>query len=71
MKNQLKLTFQDVLGKKATLTIDNPKDSLDDMAISAAMDRILQSGVFVTTAGLYETKVSAVKVTTQETPVIL
>lgn len=71
MNKQLKLIFQDQTGKKATLTIDNPKSNLDDMDISAAMDMIVESGVFVTGAGPYQAKVSATRVNTEEIPVTL
>ena len=42
----LQLIFKNSVGKKVTLSIEDPKDALTEAEIKAAMDLIIQKNIF-------------------------
>lgn len=56
----LKLTFKNSKGKKSNLTIQNPKDGLDENTVKTAMQGIVDANVFEKEEiNLYSSVVSA------------
>ncbi|MBT2686609.1 DUF2922 domain-containing protein [Bacillus sp. ISL-47] len=46
MAKTLELTFLSDMGKPSKLTIDNPKEPIDPIAVKAAMDQIIAANAF-------------------------
>lgn len=62
----LKLTFKNSKGKKSNLTIQNPKDGLDENTVKTAMQGIVDANVFEKEEiNLYSSVVGAKYYTTQ------
>ncbi|RSK26811.1 DUF2922 domain-containing protein [Bacillus sp. HMF5848] len=59
MAKTLELHFLNEDGKTTKLTIDNPIEPMDVLAIDAAMDSILTANVFISTGGEYVSKKGA------------
>ncbi|MEK4028269.1 DUF2922 domain-containing protein [Pseudobacillus sp. FSL P4-0506] len=51
MAKVLQLQFATQLDKTATLSIENPKEPIDPLAVKQAMTAIIQSNVFNSTSG--------------------
>lgn len=51
MAKSLELQFDTDLGKVARLSIDNPKEPIDEAVVKQSMDRIIAAGVFNTLNG--------------------
>lgn len=46
IKKKLVMTFKTVLGKKVSISLDNPKEGLTEGEIKVAMDNILSKNIF-------------------------
>lgn len=46
IKKKLVMTFKTVLGKKVSISLDNPKEGLTEGEIKAAIDNILSKNKF-------------------------
>lgn len=68
IKKRLKLYFKDNDNSQRSLTIDYPKESYKDTDVSAAMDKILASGVLETKKGKLSTKSNAEIETVEKAP---
>lgn len=53
MAKTLELQFNTEFGKVARLTLDNPKEPVDEAAVKQAMEQIIASEVFTTANGKY------------------
>jgi hypothetical protein len=53
MAKTLELQFNTELGKVARLSLDNPKEPVDEAAVKQAMEQIIASDVFTTANGKY------------------
>jgi hypothetical protein len=53
MAKTLELQFDTELGKVARLSIDNPKEPIDEAVVKQAMAQIIASGVFTTGNGKF------------------
>jgi len=53
MAKTLELQFMTEFGKVARLTLDNPKEPIDEAAVKQAMEQIIASNVFTTSSGKY------------------
>ncbi|PWW32120.1 hypothetical protein DFO73_101383 [Cytobacillus oceanisediminis] len=51
MAKTLEMTFLSDMGKPSKLTIDNPKEPIDPIAVKAAMDQIIAANAFVGNGG--------------------
>ncbi|WP_010677115.1 DUF2922 domain-containing protein [Bacillus timonensis] len=51
MAKTLEMQFTNEAGKTATVSIENPKEPVDPAAVTAAMDLIVSSDVFLTPGG--------------------
>ena len=51
MAKILEMNFTNLVGKPAKVTIENPIEPIDPVAISAAMDTILANDVFTSSRG--------------------
>ncbi|SEQ54512.1 DUF2922 domain-containing protein [Piscibacillus halophilus] len=51
MAKRLELKFRNELGTIATISLDNPVDPADPVAIKQAMDTIIANNVFVSNGG--------------------
>ena len=51
MAKILEMNFTNLVGKPAKVTIENPIEPIDPVAISAAMDTILANDVFTSSGG--------------------
>ena len=51
MAKSLELTFVTDTGKLSRLSIDNPKEPIDPVAVKQAMDQIIAANVFETMNG--------------------
>ncbi len=51
MAKTLELQFVTDNGKVARLTLDNPKEPIDQVAVKQSMDQIIAAGVFFTANG--------------------
>ncbi|WP_332695195.1 DUF2922 domain-containing protein [Halalkalibacter lacteus] len=56
---RLELIFENEMGKNVTLSLDNPVEPVDPIAISAAMDAIVTENAFITNGGEIVTKKAA------------
>jgi hypothetical protein len=59
MAKTLELHFLNTEGKTVKVNIDSPKDPVDQLALSTAMDQILASNIFITTGGDFVSKKGA------------
>jgi len=50
-KTKLELEFKDQMGKKFTLSLDEPRDDVTEVEIKAAMDDIVARNIFFTDGG--------------------
>lgn len=55
----LQMRFITQAGTRATISLDNPKDTLTEAEVTAAMDQIIAKNVFLTTGGDLVAKDSA------------
>ncbi|WP_026564091.1 DUF2922 domain-containing protein [Bacillus sp. UNC41MFS5] len=53
MAKTLELQFATELGKTARLTVDNPKDPIDEEVVKLSMAQIIASEVFTTSSGKF------------------
>lgn len=51
MAKTLELQFVTEFGKPARITIDNPKEPIDEVVVKQSMDTLVASGIFNTTNG--------------------
>ncbi|MFC0469175.1 DUF2922 domain-containing protein [Halalkalibacter kiskunsagensis] len=56
---KLELIFENEMGKNVTLSLDNPVEPVDPIAISAAMDAIVTENAFITNGGEIVSKKAA------------
>ena len=59
MTKRLKLQFADEKGTKRMISIDNPKEDIDDAGVNQAMDEIIASETLATKDGKVSRKVKA------------
>ncbi|WHY85891.1 DUF2922 domain-containing protein [Neobacillus novalis] len=57
MAKTLELQFGTEFGKTANISVDNPKEPIDEEVVKLSMEQIIASGVFTTASG----KLAAVK----------
>lgn len=55
----LELRFENEDGKVSTLRIEEPREPVDPLLVSAAMDEIIQQNVFTSSSGMFTTKKDA------------
>jgi Protein of unknown function (DUF2922) len=53
MAKTLELQFVTELGKTARLSLDNPKEPIDEAAVKQAMEQIIAADVFTSASGRY------------------
>jgi hypothetical protein len=53
MAKTLELEFVTEFGKSARISIENPKEPIDEAAVTLAMEEMIASGVFTSTNGNY------------------
>ncbi|MCM3117149.1 DUF2922 domain-containing protein [Neobacillus sp. MER 74] len=53
MAKTLELQFATELGKTARLTVDNPKDPIDEEIVKLSMAQIIAAEVFTTSSGKF------------------
>ncbi|PFP26581.1 hypothetical protein COJ96_17410 [Bacillus sp. AFS073361] len=53
MAKTLELHFNTELGKTASLSIENPKEPIDEAVIKQSMAQIIASEIFTTTSGKF------------------
>jgi hypothetical protein len=53
MAKSLELQFDTEFGKVARLSIDNPKEPIDQAVVKQSMDLIIAAGVFNTASGKF------------------
>ncbi|MEH7086504.1 DUF2922 domain-containing protein [Neobacillus drentensis] len=53
MAKTLELQFATELGKTARLTVENPKDPIDEEVVKLSMAQIIASEVFTTSSGKF------------------
>ena len=51
MAKTLELQFLTEAGKAAKVTIDNPKEPVDQAVVKLSMDQIIAAGIFTTATG--------------------
>lgn len=51
MAKTLELQFATEMGGTARITIDNPKEPIDTVAVKQSMDQILAAGIFYSPTG--------------------
>ncbi|MED4206821.1 DUF2922 domain-containing protein [Neobacillus mesonae] len=51
MAKTLELQFGTEFGKTARITVDNPKEPIDEAAVKQAMEQIIAADVFFTPSG--------------------
>lgn len=51
MAKTLELEFVTELGKSARLSVENPKEPIEEAVVKQAMEEIIASGVFTSTNG--------------------
>lgn len=59
MTQVLQLTFTNAYNKSMTISIDNPKANLTEAEVNAAMQTIIDQGVFAFEGSVYSIKKSA------------
>jgi hypothetical protein len=47
----LQMRFVNQAGSRVTISLDNPKDTLTEAEVTAAMDQIIASNIFTTSGG--------------------
>lgn len=71
MSKKLRLTFGTNAGSKSSLSLEDPKDSLDAETVKTAMETIISSDVFENNNGeKYEKVAKAVVIETNEITLI-
>ncbi|MBV7504146.1 DUF2922 domain-containing protein [Bacillus sp. sid0103] len=55
MAKTLELQFSTELGKTASLSIENPKEPIDEAVLKQSMAEIIASTIFTTTSGKFVT----------------
>ncbi|WP_027365057.1 DUF2922 domain-containing protein [Desulfotruncus alcoholivorax] len=55
----LQMRFVTQAGNRVTISLDNPKDTLTEAEVTAAMDQIIAKNIFVTSGGDLVSKDSA------------
>lgn len=50
-RSKLEMEFKDELGKKFTLSLDEPREDISEIEIKATMDDIVARNVFYTNGG--------------------
>jgi hypothetical protein len=55
----LQMTFVNAVGTRATISLDNPKDTLTQAEVTAAMDQIIAKNIFNSAGGDLVSKYSA------------
>lgn len=50
-KSKLELEFKDEMGKKFTISIDNPREDLTEGEVRTAMEDIVNRNIFFTATG--------------------
>ncbi|MFL6557579.1 MAG: DUF2922 domain-containing protein [Bacillus sp. (in: firmicutes)] len=53
MAKTLELQFGTEFGKTARLTVDNPKDPIDEEVVKLSMSQIIASEIFTTSSGKF------------------
>ncbi|WP_102344806.1 DUF2922 domain-containing protein [Bacillus sp. Marseille-P3661] len=56
MSKKLELQFINLEGKTATISIDDPTEPVDPIAVAAAMDTIISQNIFFSTGGDFVSK---------------
>jgi hypothetical protein len=51
MAKTLEMSFSNYEGKTAKVSIENPIDPVDPVAVAAAMDTIIAANIFITSGG--------------------
>lgn len=51
MAKTLELQFVTELGKTARISLDNPKEPIDELLVKQSMEQIVASGIFNTSSG--------------------
>lgn len=59
MAKTLELQFVTEFGKTARITLDNPKEPIDQIVVKQSMDLVVASGIFTTASGNLATAKSA------------
>ncbi len=59
MNKRLYLEFQDTIGEKASIVINDPSETLDEATVMAQMNAIIQSNVFDSKGNDYATPLKA------------
>lgn len=59
MAKTLELQFVTELGKTARISVDNPKEPIDELLVKQSMEQIVASGIFNTSSGNYVSGQSA------------
>jgi len=65
LKKVLRLSFKDLLGKKASISLNDPKPDLTDLQVKNAMDTVISQNIFATSNGDFVSKDSAQIITTE------
>lgn len=56
MNKRLELRFENEEGKLVTITLDNPIEPADPIAVETAMDAVIASAAFTSSGGLFVAK---------------
>ena len=64
IKSKLEMEFKDVEGKKFGISIEDPKEDLNEMEVKEAMNQVINKNIFATKAGDIVEAVGARLVTT-------
>lgn len=51
MAKTLELQFVTEFGKTARISLDNPKEPIDEIVVKQSMDLVVASGIFTTSSG--------------------
>ncbi|WP_042354116.1 DUF2922 domain-containing protein [Bacillus rubiinfantis] len=51
MAKTLELQFGTEFGKTARISVDNPKEPIDEAAVKEAMEKIIEADIFFTSSG--------------------
>jgi hypothetical protein len=55
MAKTLELQFSTEFGKTASLSVENPKEPIDESVVKQSMAQIIASGIFTTASGNFVT----------------
>ncbi len=64
IKSKLEMEFKDVEGKKFGISLEDPKEDLNEMEVKEAMNQVINKNIFATKAGDIVEAVGARLVTT-------